>query len=139
MAIPTTVTYGGLNLNSGPTSSGIGFTVLDGFDPGERIRTWSEFRGYAGAVLQYNITEANLIPMRIPLLAKESSLNGLLTLLGKLNAIIDGGPTTFIYNDGAVSTTYNCAWSSRPTIPRDSNFQTGFWVKFELVLNRYPE
>jgi len=138
MAIPTTVTYGGLNLNAGPSNNDIGFTLRPGFDPGSRVRTFEEYRGYTGSIAQYNVSDMQLVQMTVPLRAHGSNLTGLNNLIEQLNAVIDAGPRDFVYHDGSASVTYEVVWSTRPTIVRDNDFQSAFWTEFDLILNRLP-
>jgi hypothetical protein len=133
VAAPTTVTYGGLNLNDGTT-----YTLLGGFDPGERMKTWSEYRGYDGTAAQYNVSEANLIEMRVPLLIKSTTNAGLSTAVAAINNIIDGGDATFIWDDGGGAVSYACVHSPRIRYVRDSKAQSAFFTVVDMVLYRTP-
>ncbi len=133
MAAPTTVTYGGLDLNDGTT-----YTLLDGFDPGERAKSWSEYRGYDGTAAQYNVTEANLIEMRVPLLIKGTDNASLTAAITALNAIIDAGPANFVWNDGGGEVTYSCVYSPRVSAPWGSLRQNKYVAPVELILYRTP-
>ena len=133
MAAPTTVIYGGLNLNDGTT-----YTLLDGFDPGERVKTFAEHRGYDGTVGVYNVSEANLIEMRVPLLVKGSSNATLTAAIAALNALIDAGAQTFVYNDGGGAVSYSCTYSPRISYVRDSTTQVAFRCVVDMILYRTP-
>jgi len=133
VAAPTTVTYGGLNLNDGTT-----YTLLDGFDPGERVKSWAEHRGYDGTVAQYNVSEANLIEMRVPLLVKGSSNATLTAAIAALNALIDAGAQSFVYNDGGGAVTYSCTYSPRVNFARDTLAQNKFAAYVDMILYRTP-
>ena len=133
MAAPTTVTYGGLNLNDGTT-----YTLLGGFDPGERMKTWSEYRGYDGTAAQYNVSEANLVEMRVPLLIKGTDNATLTAAVAAINALIDAGPQSFVWNDGGGEVTYSCVYSPRIRYVRNNQAQNAFFTTVDLVLYRTP-
>ena len=133
MAAPTTVTYGGLSLNDGTT-----YTLLDGFDPGERMKTWSEYRGYDGTAAQYNVTEAALIEMHVPLLIKSTTNAGLAAAVAAINTIIDDGAATFVWDDGSGAVSYDCVHSPRIRYVRDNAAQSKFYTVVDLVLYRTP-
>ncbi|MDI9600146.1 MAG: hypothetical protein QM323_11765, partial [Acidobacteriota bacterium] len=65
----TTLTYGGMNLNDGTT-----WRLLPGFDPGADELSYDEHRAYKGTVAQYNVSEAHLVEMFVPLLVAGTSL-----------------------------------------------------------------
>jgi len=133
MALPTTVTLNGVNINNGTT-----YTVLEGVDLGERTKTWSEFQGLNGDVMQYNVTEANLVEMHIPLLVKGTSLSTFNNAINALNVILARSTNTFVFNDGAETLTFTCVHSPRVKYVRDQNSQNGYWAKVDLVLYRNP-
>ena len=133
MAAPTTVTYGGLDLNDGLT-----YTLMDGFDPGERVKTSSEYRGLNGTVAQYNVSEANVIEMHVPLLVQGTDNASLTAAVAAINAIVDGGPAVFVYNDGGGEVTYSCVYSNRVGYVRNAESQIAFRTRVNLILNRTP-
>lgn len=128
-----TLTYGGLDLNDGTT-----YTLLEGFDPGERIKTWDEMRSYSGTAAQYNVTEANLIPVSVPLRIQGTSLATLAAAIAAINALIDAGAQSLVYNNGGGSVTYSCAHSPRLGAPQDGRYQVKFAVETVLTLYRTP-
>lgn len=125
----TVCTYGGLDLNDGVT-----WFLMPGFDPGERIKTYFERRAYSGAVRQYNVTEANLIHMFVPLRIEAADTAGLYAARDALNAKIDAGEQTLVH--GAVS--YNCAHSSRVRIIHDEVTDTCHAAFVDFTPVRYP-
>jgi len=133
VALPITVRYGGLNINDGTT-----YTVLDKIDLGERIKTWSEYRGLDGTVAQYNVTEASMIEMRIPLLIKGTSLAAFNGAVAAINNIIDGGPALFAWNDGSGETSFNIGYSPRVHYVLDVSSQNGYYAIVDLILYRTP-
>ena len=133
MAAPTTVSYGGLDLNDGTT-----FTLLDGFDPGERTKVWNEYRGYGGTVAQYDVTEAQLVEMHVSLLVKGTSNSDLNAAIATLNALIDAGEQDFVWDDGSGAVTYQCVQSPRVGYVRDVLSQNKYTAIIDLVLYRTP-
>lgn len=128
-----TITYGGLNLNDGTT-----YKLLDGFDPGERTKTFDEYRGYGGTAAQANVSEANLIEMRVPLKVMAASLTALHTAINAINAIIDAGPATFVWNDGGGSVSYSCVHSPRVHYVPAAGVASSLQTRLTLVLYRTP-
>lgn len=125
----TVCTYGGLNLNDGVT-----WFLRPGFSPGERLKTWAEYRSYTGAPRQYNVSEASLIEMRVPLRVQAASLAGLRTAVAALNTLVDGGERTLVY-DGV---SYSCAHSRRVELVIDDVAATCFSAAIEFTPMRYP-
>ena len=128
-----TCTYGGLNLNDGTK-----YIALEGFDPGEKVKTWDERRGLNGTVAQYNVTEASLIELAYPLRIKGTSLADFKTNLDAINNLIDAGAQSFVYNNGGGSVTYNCVHSQRLNAPDVISKMVGFAVDTVLILMRTP-
>lgn len=132
-----TLTLGGLSLNDGTT-----YTLLDGFDPGEKTKTWSEYRGYDGTAAQYNVTEAQLIEVTIPLKVASTTVSGLHTAINALNAIIDGGTSTLVYDDDTgdalAATSYSIVHSPRVAFRPDTTALTKFYTLLTLTLYRTP-
>jgi len=126
-----TLTYGGLDLNDGTT-----YTLLEGLDPGEYVKTYSEYRSYTGAVAQYNVTEANLVEMRVPLLVRAASLAALRAAIGAINAKIDAGAQDLVFNDGSGEITYVCLQSPRVEFEETSVALTRYWTQIEMTLYR---
>jgi len=134
MAAPTTVTYGGLNLNDGTTYTLIGESV----DFGERAKTWDEYRAWDGTVGQYNVSEANLIEISLRILVKGTDNATLTNAIAAINAKIDAGAQNFVWNDGGGSVTYACVHSPRVRLPRNREAQSAFWAIVDLILYRTP-
>lgn len=128
MAVPT-ITYGTLDLNDGVT-----WTLLEGFFPGVRRKTFEEVRSYSGAVAQYNVTEANLIQMTVPLLVRADSLVNLDAAVAALNARIDAGPQTLTYN----GVSYACVHSERVGYTHTSRELNQFWTTLVFSPWRMP-
>ena len=129
-----TLTYGGLNLNDGTT-----YALMPEADFGERTKTFDEYRSYDGvSVVQYNVSEASIIPMNIPLRIKSTSATGLRAAIDALNTKIDAGAQTMIYNDGSGNITYDCVHSPRVNYIRTQDSGTGFYTFITLALNRTP-
>ena len=133
MAAPTLVYDATLNLNDGAT-----WTLREGFDPGERLKTWDERRSYSGAVAQYNVTEANLIPMYVPLEVTAASVAALRAAVDALNTIIDAGAADLVYNEGPGAVTYHCVESNRVSYPRTNRSQLDFRAHIDFRPWRTP-
>ena len=130
-----TLTYGGLNLNDGTT-----YALLEGFDPGEQLKTWSEYRGYAsGTVAQYNVTSANIVEMHVPIKVASSSMANLRTAIAAVNALIDDGEQDLVYGEDAATITYHCMESPRVAFKPDSTALIKFYTVIDLVLYRAPD
>jgi lysophospholipase L1-like esterase len=129
----TTLLYGGLDLNDGTT-----YRLLDGFDPGEKQKSWDEVRSYTGQVAQYNVTEAALVQMTIPLLVEAASLTALHAAIDAINAKIDAGAQTLIFSDGSEPVTYSCVHSPRVAFRPDSPAVNKFWTRIDMTLYRTP-
>ena len=128
------LTYGAKDLNDG-----VIWTLMDKPDFGERIKTYDERRSYAGNVAQYNVTEANLIPMHLPLKLQGASIANLRAEIDALNALIDAGEQDLVFNDGSGAITYSCAHSPRVQYPRSAYTQACWEARIDLALVRYPE
>jgi hypothetical protein len=129
----TTITYGTLNLNDGTT-----WTLMEGFDPGERQKTYDEVRTYDGEVGQLNVSEAYLIRMFVPLEVAGASIAAVRTAIAALNTLIDAGAQDLVYNDGSGAVTYSCAHSQRVWVPHDLRWLVGFRVPITFQPVRYP-
>jgi len=129
-----TLTYGGLNINSGTT-----YSLLDGFDPGENAKSWDEARSYAGTVAQYNVTQAHLIEVHVPLLIVSDSITNLRAAVAAINTLIDAGAQSLVFNDGSGAITYDCVQSPRVYFRPDSLAVNKFKTIVDLVLYRTPE
>lgn len=129
----TTITYGGLNLNDGTT-----WTLMEGFDPGERAKTWTEVASYDGSVAQYNVSEAHLIRMQVPLEVAGVSIAAVRTAIAALNTLIDAGDQDLVYNDGSGAVTYSCVHSPRVWVPHDLRWLVGFRVPVTFTPWRTP-
>ena len=129
----TTITYGGLDLNDGTT-----WTLLEGFDPGERQKTWDEVRTYDGNVGQLNVSEAHLIQMYVPLEVAGASIAAVRTAIAALNTLIDAGAQTLAYNDGSGAVNYSCLHSPRVWVPHDLRWLVGFRVPVTFTPWRSP-
>lgn len=125
----TVCTYGGLNLNDGVT-----WFLMPGFDPGKRIKTYTEHRSYSGAIRQYNVSEANLIHMRVPLRIEAADLAGLRAARDALNDLIDAGEQELVHDD----IIYYCAHSDRVSFIYDNAATVCFAAFIDFTPVRYP-
>ena len=126
--------YGGLDLDDGVT-----YFPLDPIDVGERTKTWSEYRGLGGTVAQYNVSEASLIEMHLPLEVRGNSAATLAAAVAAINTVIDAGPASLVFDDGSGAVTFNCVYGPRVRYLRDVRSQVGFWTTIDLVLYRTPD
>jgi len=94
----TVLTYGGLNLNDG-----VNYALQHGFDPGERLKTFDELGGYDGTVAQVNVTEANLIPMSVPLRVQSAATAVPLSMPAGSSWTIDYTAATYAPGHGILS------------------------------------
>ena len=117
-----TVTYGAKDLNDG-----IAWFFLDA-DLGERVKTYDERRSYTGAVTQYNVTEANLIHMRLSFRLEGVSAAAIDEEIAALNTLIDAGAQTLTFG----VTEYSCLHSQRVSRPQTATTESGFvaWIDF---------
>lgn len=129
-----TCTFGGLNINDGTN-----YRLRYSPDFGENIKTYDERRSYKGGVLQYHVTEANLITMSIPLRVYGSSITTLTTNVAALNNLLDNETNQLVYNDGSGSVTYTCLASPRVYAPRDYAYMVLHRADVVLTLIRAPE
>jgi len=122
------LTYGTLDLNDGTT-----WRLRPGFDPGADELSYDEHRAYKGTVAQYNVSEAHLVEMFVPLLVAGTSLVDLHETIETLNAEIAAGAQTLVC--GPVS--YSCVYSPRVPLPFDELALTAFcsFVDFRPVRN----
>ena len=127
------VTYGGLDLNDQAN-----YWALAGFDPGNDVTTWDEHKSYSGEVAQYNVTDANLVEVRIPLRIVGGSLKDFWDAVEAINTLIAAGDQTLVFDDGGYEWTYSCAQSQRLDVPREASVYTSYSATVELVLMRYP-
>lgn len=125
--------YDDLDLNDGTT-----YLLLEGFDPGEKVKTWDEMRSYTGEVAQYNVSEAYLIEMHIPLRIMGTSPSTFRAAVDAINDKIDEGDHTLYHNDGAGVLTYSCVHSPRIRVPDSLAKLVGYCVDVDLVLYRTP-
>jgi hypothetical protein len=109
----TVCTFGGLNLNDRTN-----YFLMSGFDPGAPVITFDVYRSYTGAVKQYNVTEANLIEMAVPLRIVGSSEYDLQVKVAALNAIIDNGASTLVHGPTGNTTSYSVVYSPQVSYPR---------------------
>jgi hypothetical protein len=128
-----TFSYGGLNINDGTV-----FKVLDGFDPGEAVKTFSEYRGYDGSVKQVNVTEAKLVKMHVPLRVSGANLTAIRAAIATINALIDDGEQDFVFDDGSGAVTYRCLQSPRIVYLPDPGVAESLVAFVDLVLYRDP-
>lgn len=126
-------TYGGLDLNDGDT-----YTLLEPVNLGERVKTWNEYRGYGGGVVQTNVHEAALIEMNFQVEVHAASLAALNAAIAAINALIDAGAQTLVWNDGTGNVSYSCVHSPRVKKLFDVRAEVGFWTIVDLILNRLP-
>ena len=94
----TVLTYGDLNLNDG-----LNYFLQPGFDPGERLKTFDELGGYDGTVAQVNVTEANLIPMSVPLRVQSAATAVPLSMPAGSSWTIDYTAATYAPGHGILS------------------------------------
>lgn len=132
MAAPTLI-YGGLNLNDHIT-----YFLLPDWDPGQREKTFDEVRGFGGAVLQLNVSEAALIKMIFPLLIKAASDPALRTAVDAINDRIDDGAQDCALDSGSGLVVYHCVHSPRVNYVRDNRAIVLFRAYVTLTLNRTP-
>lgn len=134
MAAPTCTLYTGSNSASTNINDGTTYTILEA-DMGNDVKTWDEYRSYSGSVAQYNVTDANLIPVRILLRVKGTSASDLRSKIATISGRIDGitAGTTHLVYDG---TTYHLMTSPLPTYTEDAKFHAGFWTDVTLELYR---
>jgi hypothetical protein len=137
VAAPTCVLYTGNNATSIDINDGTTHTILDGVDMGIEQKTWDEYRSYSGSVAQYNVSEANLIDVTIPILVQRDSVANLRTTLAAINTSIAGiiaGTTHLVY----AGTTYHLASSNKVGWVEDSEFLLKFRTVIVLQLKRVP-
>ena len=130
---PVTITYGGLDLNDGTT-----YRLLYDFAPGERIKTWDEYRSYSGLAAQYNVSEGNLIEMNLRILVQGTSPATLAAAITAINDLIDAGAQDCIWDDGSGAVTYSCVHSPRVNYVRDVLSHVYFRTIIDMVLYRLP-
>jgi hypothetical protein len=126
----TTLALGALDLNDEVNY----FVDNEGLNLGNKQRVWDEVPSYAGgANVQINVTEANLVPVTIPMRVHGVSVSDLNTKLETLWQEVDRESNTL--NIGSES--YNIVVSTRPdTIERNAEYQLGYDARFTLVLMR---
>jgi len=127
------LTYGGLSLNDGSD-----ILLMEGFDPGVPVKTWSEFRSYTGAVAQFNVSEAQLIEMHVPLRIMGTSAADVQSHVAAINALIAAGDQDLVYDDGGGAVTYSCVHSPYLSVPYTRQLLVGYAVDVDLVLYRTP-
>lgn len=132
MSLPT-CTFDGLNINDGST-----YTVMPGVELGARQKTWKERRSYTGAVAQYNVSEAYVIPMKFPLKVQGTSLADLDAAVQAINTKIDGCSSAAPKNLVFAGTTYQIATTPRIAYVLGASAGAVFFVFIDLVLNRRP-
>lgn len=125
----TVCTYGTLNLNDGVT-----WFLLPGFDPGVELLTYDEYNGFDRTVKQVNVTEAHLIPMKVPLRIEAADTAGLYAARDALNTLIDAGEQ--VLRHGAVA--YNCAHCPRIHIVHDELVDVCHAAFIDWSPLRYP-
>lgn len=129
----TVLTYGGRNLNNGSD-----FSLQLGFDPGANVKTFDEVRGYGGSVGQFNVTEANLVDMTVPLRIQGASAADLRAKVDAINKKVDAGAQTLVHGPPGAVVKYACGDSPRVDYPRDDSAQGIFAAFVTLVPVRMP-
>lgn len=123
------LTYGTLDLNDGTT-----WRLRPGFAPGAEEKSYDEHLSYTGNVAQYNVTEAHLIEMYVPLILEGASLDALKSSVDALNALIDAGEQTLTFE----GTAYSCASCPRIALEYDATLLATFCAFIDWKPLRYP-
>ena len=129
----TVLTFDALDLNNGTT-----YRLLPGASPGQRLKTWDEYRGLNGVPQQTNTTEAYIIPTHWPLVVQGTSLATLDTYVQAINTKIDActpaAPKSLVF----VATTYYIVATPRIDYLIGEREIGTFSTLLDLVLNRLP-
>ena len=127
------LTLDALSLNDGTI-----YRLLPGANPGQRLKTWDEYRGLNGVPQQTNVTEAYVIETHWPLVVQGTSLATLDTYVQAINTKIDActpsAPKSLVF----VATTYYVVASPRIAYTIDERELGTFSTLLDLVLNRLP-
>ena len=136
-SVDVSLTFGASNLD---INDHVKYFLMPDVDFGERAKIYDEFRSYGDSltVAQCNVTEASIIPMAIPLLVKAATPTALRTAIDAINAVIDGGPCTLVYNDGSGALTYHVLHSPRVNYVRSQDSILGCSTTITLNLVRTP-
>jgi len=127
----TPLIFDSLDMNDGMV-----YRLFPGVELGARLKTWNSRKSYTGNLAQYNVSEAQEIPMKFPLKVQGTSLADLDAKVQAINAKIDGcgsaDPKDLVF----ASTVYQITTTPRVAYSPDAAV---FTAMFDLVLNRVPD
>lgn len=138
----------GLWLDTFNLNGQVNYFLRPGADFGAPILTFDEVAGYTGAVLPLNATEANLIPMTIPLSvygtdegdlnAKIDAINTAIGAIGASGKYLTYVPLQVSASQTTQAQVYPVTYSPKVPYPREQEAVIGGTTPIVINLNRLP-